>query len=112
MTKQVCKAGSKRSFIRSPNQNDMAFGYLCQGPADASSTLGLYRFEVKDNKEKKLKQIVLGEMWAINLAEKGLEGGVKSAILTRSMSQRLKFILATDAGKIAILSTKDGKVEN
>ena len=51
-------------------------------------------------------------MWAINLAEKGLEGGVQSAILTRSMSQRLKFILATDAGKIAIISTKDGKVEN
>ena len=29
LEKQVCKPGAKRSFIRSPNQNDMAFGYLC-----------------------------------------------------------------------------------
>ena len=70
--KQVCKPGSKRSFIRSPNQNDMAFGYLCQSPEGTS--LGLYRFEVRDaDKEKKLKQIALGEIWAIDLDQKDIE---------------------------------------
>ena len=63
----------------------MAFGYLCQGP-DKAASLGLYRFEVRDEKAKKLKQIVLGEMWAIDLTEKGVEGGIQSAVLTRSMS--------------------------
>ena len=91
----------------------MAFGFLCQGPAGTS--LGLYRFEVRDNAEKKLKRISLGEMWAVDLVEAGLElnetTGVQNIILTRSMSQRLKFILATH-DKIAIISTKDGKIEN
>lgn len=117
ITKQVCKPGSKRSFIRSYNYNDMAFGYLCQGPA--GSSLGLYKFEVQveEEGEKKVKRAGLAEVWAIDLVESGIEvnaseeGSVQSAILTRSMSQRLKFILATHE-KIAIISTKDGKVES
>ena len=110
--KQACKPGSKRSFIRSPNQNDMAFGFSCQGPSGTS--LGLYRFEVRDDAERKLKKISLAEMWAVDLAEAGLElneTGVQSIALTRSMSQRLKFVLSTH-DKIAIISTKDGKIEN
>lgn len=50
----------------------MAFGYLCHGPAGGS--LGLYRFEVRDDEvEKKLKRVALGEIWAIDLAESGIE---------------------------------------
>ena len=70
---------------------------------------------MREDKESNLKRISLGEMWAVDLIEAGLElneaTGIQSTILTRSMSQRLKFILATH-DKIAIMSTKDGKIEN
>lgn len=45
----------------------MAFGYLCQGPSGRNSTLGLYRFEVKDDKETKMKRITLTQLWVQNL---------------------------------------------
>ena len=63
---QMCEPGSKRELIKSTLPNDLAFGYLCQN--SNSTTLGLYRFEVKDDAETKLKAIVLSQVWVTDIA--------------------------------------------
>ena len=104
----MCEPGSKRELIKSTLPNDLAFGYLCQN--SNSTTLGLYRFEVKDDAETKLKAIVLTQVWVTDIAQADLAGEIQSVILTRSMSQRIKLILAT-SDRIAIVNAKEGKIE-
>ena len=113
LEKQMCEPGSRREFIRSPNQNDMAFGYLCQGEGGRNTTLGLYRFTLEDEKDKKMKRIAITEMWSIDLEKAGVElgtEGVRSAVLTRSVSVRPRFVIAT-TDKIVSVAVRDGKVE-
>ena len=53
-------------------------------------------------------------MWSLNLKDIGLlesDVGVQSAILTRSMSGRLKFVLATKE-RLLIIPTREPKIEN
>lgn len=54
--------------------------------------------------------ITLGEVWVIDLPSAGIVGRIESVILTRSMSARLKFVVAT-ADKFAILAITNGEVE-
>ena len=60
-----------------------------------------------------MKRIAVTEMWSIDLEKAGVElgdEGVRSAILTRSVSVRPRFVLATTE-KLVIVAVKDGKVE-
>ncbi len=81
----------------------MLFGYLCQSKDLKKATLGLYQFSTADDSETKMKRIALQELWVVDLAEKGFTEPIASAILTRSMSQKLKFVIAT-SNQLSILS--------
>ena len=60
-----------------------------------------------------MKRISLSELWSVNLVEAGIdldERGILSAVLTRSIASRMKFVLATH-DKLVVLTVKDGQVE-
>lgn len=105
LEKQECQPGSKREFVRSPNPNDLFFAYICD------DQIGFYRFEMRDVKESKSKALVIAELWVTNLDKLGLAMPIKSATFTRSMSSKLKVIVATGE-KVAVLAQKDGALES
>jgi len=107
---QACAPGSRRQLIRSNNPNDLIFAYLCQSEDLKNTTLGQYRFEVEDDKETKLKKVVVAQNWVLDLGQAGIEGRIESAIFTRSMSARVKLVVAT-ADRFAIVSSIAGAVE-
>ena len=57
-----------------------------------------------------MKRMNIGEVWVLDLVAKGLEKPVRSVAFTRSMSSRLKVIVATE-NQFAVLNTKDGSIE-
>lgn len=113
LDQQPCPASSRREFIRSPNPNDPLFGFLCQSEDGLTSTLGLYKFDARDDTTMKTRVVEMSSVWVVNLGDSQIEldqAGVQSAIMTRSLSQRLKIILATSS-KYVVIGTKDGSVE-
>ena len=111
LASQNCADSSKRTLIRTNNLNDMLFGYLCQSKDLKKATLGLYQFNTADDSETKMKRIALQELWVVDLAEKGIKEPIASAIITRSMSSKLKFVIAT-SNQLSIVSQKDGRIES
>ena len=57
-----------------------------------------------------MKRMAIGEVWSIDLVSKGLDKRVRSVTFVRSMSSRLKIVVATEA-QVAVLAPKDGSVE-
>ena len=57
-----------------------------------------------------MKRMAIGEVWSIDLNSKGLDKRVRSVTLVRSMSSRLKIVVATES-QVAVLAPKDGSVE-
>ena len=51
LERQTCAPGSRRELVRSANLNDLIFGYLCESPDGKNSSLGFYRFEVKNEQD-------------------------------------------------------------
>ena len=54
--------------------------------------------------------MAIGEVWSIDLTSKGLDKRVRSVTLVRSMSSRLKIVVATES-QVAVLAPKDGSIE-
>lgn len=98
-------------MIKSVHPSDAVFGYLCEDPDGKNTTLGFYRFEARDVKGSHLKTIAISEQWVTNLEQMELSSPVLSLTFTRSMSGRLKVIVANEKF-IAIINSRDGKLES
>ena len=57
-----------------------------------------------------MKRMAIGEVWSIDLISKGLDKRVRSVTFVRSMSSRLKIVVASES-QVAVLAPKDGSIE-
>jgi hypothetical protein len=50
----------------------MVFGLLCHGSTWQNTTLGFYKFEIKEEAKTQQKKFFISEVWSLNLKDIGL----------------------------------------
>ncbi len=50
----------------------MVFGLLCHGSTWQNTTLGFYKFEIKEEAKTQQKKFFISEVWYLNLKDIGL----------------------------------------